>query len=124
MFRTLTRAAATATLIALPLVACGGGSSTGGSVAGADLTVHAQDSLKFDKSSYTAKAGDLTIGYTDDGSLVHTLLIKEKPDFKLQVTSKGDSKSAKASLAAGTYTLFCDVPGHEAGGMKATLNVS
>jgi plastocyanin len=124
MFRTLTRAAATATMIALPLAACGGGSSTGGSVAGADLTVHAQDSLKFDKSSYTAKAGDLTIGYIDDGSLVHTLLIKEKPDFKLQVTSKNDSKSAKVSLAAGTYTLFCDIPGHEAGGMKATLNVS
>ena len=88
------------------------------------MTVHAQDSLKFDKSDYTAKAGDLTIGYVDDGSLTHTLSIKGKDGFKLQVTSRGDSKSGKVNLSAGSYTLFCDIPGHESAGMKATLNVS
>jgi plastocyanin len=124
MLKTLARAAATAALVALPVAACGGGSSSGGGdVAGADLTVHALDSLKFDKSSYTAKAGDLTIGYVDDGSLTHTLVIKEKPDFRLQV-NKGEKTSGKVNLAAGSYTIFCDVPGHEAGGMKATLNAS
>ena len=125
MQKRLFRTVASAALVVLPFAACGGGSSSGGgSVSGADLTVHAQDALKFDKTDYTAKAGDLTIGYVDDGSWTHTLLIKEKPDFKLQVSSRGDSKSAKVTLPAGTYTLFCDVPGHEAAGMKATLNVS
>ena len=121
LFRTL----AGASLLVVPFAACGGGSSAGGSsVSGADVTVHAKDSLKFDKSDYTAKAGDLTIGYVDDGSLTHTLLIQGKDGFKLQVTSRGDTKSGKVNLSAGSYTIFCDVAGHEAAGMKATLNVS
>ena len=121
LFRTV---AATVLTIA-PFAACGGGSSTGGgAVSGADVTVHAKDALKFDKSAYTAKAGNLTIGYVDDGSLTHTLLIEGKDGFKLQVTSRGESKSGTVNLSAGSYTIFCDVPGHEAAGMKATLNVS
>ena len=125
MQKRLFRTIAGASLLVVPFAACGGGSSTGGSsVSGADVTVHAQDSLKFDKSDYTAKAGDLTIGYVNDGSLTHTLLVQGKDGFKLQVTSRGDTKSGKVNLSAGSYTIFCDVPGHEAAGMKATLNVS
>ena len=93
-------------------------------MSGADVTVHAQDSLRFDKSTYNAKAGDVTIGYVDDGSLTHTLLIKDNTGFKLQVTGRGDSKSGKVTLTPGSYTVFCDVPGHESAGMRATINVS
>ena len=124
MYTRLFRTVAGAALIVAPFAACGGGSSSGGSVNGAALTVHAQDSLKFDKTDYTAKAGDLTIGYVDDGSLTHTLLIQGKDGFKLQVTSRGDTKSGKVNLSAGSYTILCDIPGHEAAGMKARLNVS
>jgi plastocyanin len=38
------------------------------------------------------------------------------------VVAKGVS-SFKADLKAGTYTYFCEVPGHEAAGMKGTLTV-
>jgi plastocyanin len=124
MLKSFSRVATAAALVAVPVAACGGGSSSSGTVAGADVTVHALDALKFDNTTYNAKAGDITIGYVDDGSLTHTLLIKEKTGFKLQVASHNDSKSAKVTLTAGTYTLFCDIPGHEAAGMKATLNVS
>lgn len=93
-------------------------------MSGADVTVHASDALKFDKSDYTARAGEVTIGYVDEGSLTHTLVVKDQNGFKLQVTSHGDTKTGKITLAAGSYTLFCDIPGHEAAGMKATLNVS
>lgn len=120
LFRTVAGAA----LIVLPFAACGGGSSSSSSVSGADVTVHAKDSLKFDKSDYTAKAGDVTIGYVDDGSLTHTLLIEGKDGFKLQVTSRGDTKTGSVNLTAGSYTVFCDIPGHKAAGMQATLNVS
>ena len=86
--------------------------------------MHALDALKFDKADYTAKAGDINIQYVNDGSLQHTLLFKEKSGCKLNVNSRGDTKTGKVNLTAGTYTMFCDVPGHETGGMKATLVVS
>jgi uncharacterized cupredoxin-like copper-binding protein len=28
------------------------------------------------------------------------------------------------NIAAGTYTMFCDQPGHESSGMKGTLTVT
>jgi uncharacterized cupredoxin-like copper-binding protein len=60
----------------------------------------------------------------DDGSLTHTLLIKDKNGFKLQVSGRGDTKTGTVNLPAGSYTLYCDIPGHEQAGMKATLTVS
>jgi plastocyanin len=125
MRRLLTRTAATAALVALPLTACGGGSSTAtSSVSGADVTVHAKDTLTFDASQYTAKAGDLTFAYVDDGTLTHTLLIDGHDGFKLEVTGKGNQQTGKVNLPAGTYTIFCDIPGHRQGGMQAKLVVS
>ena len=35
-----------------------------------------------------------------------------------------DPKTGKVELAAGKYTIYCTVPGHEAQGMMATLTVS
>ena len=121
----LVRAGAAAALVLFPLVGCGGGSSTASDVNGATFTVHAKDVLKFDKSEYTAKSGPITIGYANDGNLVHTLLIDGHPDFKkLQVASNQKSDSGTVDLPPGTYTLYCDVPGHRASGMQATLVVS
>ena len=120
LFRTIAGVA----LVLLPVAACGGGSSTANSSASsADVTVHAQDSLKFDKTDYSAKAGDVKIAYVADGSLTHTLLIKDKNGFKLQVSS-GETKTGTVNLPTGSYTLYCDIPGHEAAGMKAALTVS
>jgi uncharacterized cupredoxin-like copper-binding protein len=85
--------------------------------------VHALDALKYDKSEYSAKAGDVTFQLTDDGSLLHTLVVKDH-GCKLQVSSRGDTKTGTVNLTAGTYEIFCDVPGHESAGMKATLTVT
>ena len=41
--------------------------------------------------------------------------------FKLSV---GDEATGTVELTPGTYTLFCDLPGHESAGMKATLTVT
>ena len=122
--RILIRTVAVAALIAVPLAACGGGSSTSGPLAGTDVTVHAKDTLRFDKSDYTAKAGPVKIGYVNDGSLTHTLLIDGQPNFKLQVNSKGQSQIGDATLSPGTYQIYCDIPGHRAAGMQANLVVS
>jgi plastocyanin len=125
MLKTISRTAAAAALIALPLAACGGGSSTGSDdISKANLTVHALDALKFDKTDYSVPAGDVTIGYVNDGTLQHDLLIDGHAGFKLTVNSKGQAKVGTTNLTPGKYTIYCDVPTHREAGMQATLTVA
>jgi len=121
--RTLLRSAIASAVVLVPLAACGSGSSASNPVAGADVTVHAKDTLKFDESRYEAKAGTITIGYRDDGSLAHTLVIDGHPGFKLEVSKRGQTVTGQVDLPAGTYTIFCDIPGHRSAGMEAQLVV-
>lgn len=116
----LTLAAAAA--IGTTLVGCGGSDdAASGCTPGPEVTVHAKDDLKFDKDSYEAGPGCVGIDYINDGSTAHTLLIKGVKDFgKLSIGSKD---SGAVELDAGTYTLYCDISGHEAAGMEATLTV-
>jgi plastocyanin len=113
--------------LAVTLAACGGSSdnatttTTAGGGAASTLVVHAKDQLRFDKTAYTATAGKIDVSYVNDGRVNHTLRIKDVSGFRLAIGSTDDGT---VDLKAGTYTLFCDLPGHEAAGMKATLTVS
>jgi plastocyanin len=118
-------------LVAAPvalLASCSSGSSAPAETlpAQVDLQVNAVPSLKFDKADYgTVKAGDLVIGYSNQDSVRHTLIIAKDdvkvPNFKLVIEEKGSNDSGTVNLEAGTYVLICDVPGHS--NMKATLTV-
>ena len=99
----------------------GGGGLSSGSGGGDTVTVVAQDSLRFDRDEYTASAGEVTIDYENSGNLTHTLLIDGVDDFKLMVTSSGDTDEGTDELEPGDYRIFCDIPGHES--MEATLTV-
>lgn len=108
---------------AVVLAACGGSDdeASGCTPVGDELTVRAQDDLKFDAESYDADAGCIEVTYENTGSVAHTLLIKETSGFKLSV---GDTDTGTVDLSEGTYVLYCDIAGHEAAGMKADLVVS
>lgn len=113
---------------ALGLAACGGGSSASGDTIPADagLVVKAVEGIKWEKSSYTATAGDVLIAAENTSSLPHNLHIVDAggtqlPDV-LDLPKKGEVKTETVKLAAGEYTLICTVPGHS--NMKATLTVS
>ena len=113
----------------IPLTACGdsGDDDGDGDAAGdcttadSSITVGARDELTFDADSYDADAGCVEITYENEGSVAHTLLVKGQSGFKLAV---GDTDSGTIELEPGSYTLFCDVAGHEAAGMTAELTVS
>ncbi len=124
MRRTLLLLAAAVALV-LPLAACGGSDDDGGGASGCtpddEITVGARDSLEFDADEYEASAGCIEVTYENEGSMAHTFLVKGKSDFKLSV---GDTDTGTIELPAGTYEVFCDVAGHEAGGMTADLIVS
>ena len=116
-----------AAALAFTLAACGGDDSTTedttptqGGEPGTAVVVGAEDNLKFDKASYDAEAGEVEIEYKNNGSVAHTLLIKDVDDFKLSI---GRTDSGTVELEAGTYEIYCDVAGHEAAGMVADLIV-
>ena len=49
--------------------------------------------------------------------------VEEKKKFKLAVVPN-ETKAAAVELAAGTYTIYCDIAGHRQAGMEAKLVVS
>jgi plastocyanin len=83
--------------------------------------------LKFTKSSLSAKAGKVSITFTNASPVPHNLTIQQGtsgPTVGATPTFQGGGKTVTATLKPGTYTFFCSVPGHRAAGMQGTLTVS
>jgi plastocyanin len=71
-----------------------------------------------------AAPGTVAIEYVNAGAIPHTLLIDGASGLKLDVASAGDVDSGTVKLEPGTYTLYCDIPGHRQAGMETPLTVS
>lgn len=102
--------------------------SGGASAAGGRLAIAADPSgqLKFSPSTLTAKAGSVTIAFTNSAPLGHNLTIQQGTSGAVigaTPTFQGGTKTLKVQLKPGTYTFFCSVPGHRDGGMQGTLTV-
>jgi plastocyanin len=76
--------------------------------------------LLFVNAKATGTPGPATIEMPNTSGVDHNIAIKDLGAGA--VVAKGTS-SFKADLKPGTYTYFCEVPGHEAAGMKGTLTV-
>jgi plastocyanin len=105
-----------------------GTSSTSAAPAAGGLALAADPSgqLKFDKSSLTAKAGKVTIVFTNSASLAHNVTIQKGTSGAVvgaTPTFQGGTKTLTVTLKPGKYTFFCSVPGHRQGGMVGTLTV-
>ena len=118
-----------AALVAIfALSACGGGTSAPAQTIPSDagLIVRNVKSIRFDKSEYSAAAGNVKVVTVNEDTVRHTLLVVKDgvkvPNFKLVVAEEGAVDVGVINLAAGSYTVICDVPGHQ--NMKATLTVS
>lgn len=118
--------AASALLIALS--ACGGGSSSPSYTIPADagLVVKAVPTIRWDKSEYTASAGDIDVFLANDDTVKHVLVIlqddKVVGDLELVVDKKGDVDRGTINLEPGEYRVYCTIPGH--GAMDSLLTVS
>jgi plastocyanin len=114
-------------LILFTLAACGSSSDKPAATvpADADLVVYAGPGIKFDQTQYTVTAGDVVIAYQNRDSQRHTLdIIGDNNTVigkQLAVGKSGDVDTESVNLPAGTYSLQCLVPGHDA--MRATLTV-
>jgi plastocyanin len=102
--------------------------SAGGGGGGETLKLAADPSqLAFDTTSLDAKAGNLTIDFTNPNpALPHDVCVDSPSGSELgcsdQVTGSSTTLALQ-NLKPGSYTFFCSVPGHEQAGMKGTLTV-
>ena len=100
--------------------------SSGGASSSLAVAADPSGALKFTKSSLTAKAGTVTISFTNSSPLAHNLTVQQGtsgPVLGATPTFMGGTKTLKLTLKTGTYTFYCSVPGHRAAGMQGTLTV-
>jgi plastocyanin len=90
------------------------------------LTSPSDGSLTFDPSKLSAKAGQVTIDYTNPSPVGHSVAIEDSSGKELaagDIVQGGGTSTVTADVAKGSYTYFCTVPGHREAGMEGTLTV-
>jgi plastocyanin len=102
----------------------GGASSGGGGGETLKLAADPDGALKFDKTSLTAKAGNVTVVMTNDSSIPHAVEVEGNGVEVESKTVTGDTAQVSTKLKPGKYEFYCPVDGHKAAGMKGTLTVN
>jgi len=121
-------------LATLALAACGASSgspspaasaSGGASPAAGAVKVTATE-MKFDPSSITVPAGEVTFEVTNGGTIEHEFEIFKGDTVVDEVEGlvPGVTLPLTVELEAGDYTYVCKIAGHEEAGMKGTLTVT
>jgi plastocyanin len=81
--------------------------------------------LSYDTKQLSAKAGRVTIAFTNAASLEHNVTIAQNgTQLGATPTFSGGTRMLTLNLKPGTYTFYCSVPGHRQSGMEGTLHVS
>jgi plastocyanin len=67
-------------------------------------------------------SGAVTFAVKNEGAVEHNFVIKET-GTRLDGLQPGQTKELTATLRPGTYTIVCDIAGHEEAGMHTTITV-
>ena len=94
------------------------------SVKAGKLTIPADPTgaLAFTSDKANAPAGPVTVESPNESPIQHNIALKPGGPVG-PVVGTGGNSTFKVTLKPGSYTFYCSVPGHEAGGMKGTLTV-
>jgi plastocyanin len=98
-----------------------------GAAGGASVEIEAnpEGNLEFTTKSASAKAGKVTVDFTNESPVPHDVAIESESGEtlgKTEIISEG-SDSTTVNLKPGTYHFYCTVPGHRDAGMEGTLTV-
>jgi uncharacterized cupredoxin-like copper-binding protein len=128
-------------LLALGIAACGGDDDDEG--AGGTATQPAQtegtgqapgtaqtagevlmSEFEFDPSDVTAAAGS-TVTARNEGSVEHDLRLRQDGEEigGTELVGPGGSEQLQLDFPAGSYEMFCSVPGHEDAGMVGSFTI-
>ncbi len=117
--------AAAIAAVAILVAGCGGSGGSGQPAGSIKVTL---TEFKFDPSTISAPSGKVVFYLVNGGTTSHDLIIRDSSNNRVdgsELISAGDTFVFTVnSIPAGTYTVFCDQPGHEASGMKATLTIT
>ena len=116
-------------LMAVALLAgCGGGGGSGGSGAPAGSIQVTMTDFKFNPATITAAHGKVVFWLINSGTQQHDLAIRDSSKTRIaasELVSAGDTKEFDvANIDAGSYTIYCTQPGHEASGMFGKLTIT
>jgi plastocyanin len=89
------------------------------------LEANPEGQLKYNTTSLTAKAGKVSIDFSNSSPVGHNVTIESSSGAAVGATPtfQGGSKTLTLNLKPGTYKFFCSVPGHRMAGMEGTLVV-
>ena len=131
-------------LLALAVAACGSGAasstpntsaiapsaavgpSSSPTASGAATPITERD-FRFDTPDVTVAAGSVVLAVTNAGPTVHDLTIRDGAGKVVGETDDlkpGTAATLAVELPAGSYVIFCSLPGHESLGLKGTLTVT
>jgi plastocyanin len=89
------------------------------------LAADAGGLLSFDSKALSAKAGSVTIVFSNASPVEHNVTVAQGAAvLAASPTFTGGAKTLTVTLKPGTYTFYCSVPGHRQAGMEGTLKVS
>ena len=98
----------------------------GGAAPARRIAVTARE-FAFEPNQFTVKAGASTFAVKNAGAIDHDFVIEDaKSKILAQANpfAAGKTVEVNATLAAGTYTVFCNIPGHREAGMTGTVKVA
>lgn len=114
------RVAVAGAVVALLGAACGTGGGGGG---GSTVSVTGTNGLAYEPEELTAAAGTVTVELEAGDEAEHTFVVEEAGDQQVVEAEAGSTATGTIELEPGTYTFYCDVPGHREAGMEGTLEV-
>ena len=112
------------TALALALFGCGADDAapdvTGD---GTSIQIVAGD-MYYEPENVSANAGTIEITLVNEGAAEHNVVVEEAGDALVVHADPGQTATGTIDLDPGTYTIYCDIPGHRESGMEGTLTVN
>ncbi|MEK6273413.1 MAG: plastocyanin/azurin family copper-binding protein [Actinomycetota bacterium] len=103
----------------------GGGGGGGGGSETISLSADPSGAFAFEQTSLSAQAGNDTIDFDNPSPVGHDVCVEDSSGNEVGCSDvvTQDKTSLTVDLKAGSYTYYCSVDGHRAGGMEGTLTV-
>ena len=92
--------------------------------ASGDVVTFVAVDIAYDRAPDEVTSGEHVFRLENEGLLPHNVTIEELDDRTVVHVSGGETGEGQVELPPGTYTYYCDVPGHRLAGMEGTFEVT